>query len=265
MEVRLLESRRSGIRAGVPVLAVLLSLVPLQAQALLNQRPNLVPMKPFDIAVGVVGDSIGQDLDSAPRAIEFSITTVNRGAYAIELLGVPTTADEALGSPQRPAQQCVLWGSRACLMHEEVGRFVWHPEHLHWHFEDYALYELRRVRDQQPDMSPQGLVAPGRKASFCLLDMERRETPASEDPLAGVGLYSDCSENLQGISPGWADTYHRGIPGQEIALGNTLDGVYALVVTIDPERHLLESNEDDNSAFTIVEILDGGREAREIA
>jgi hypothetical protein len=147
-----------------------------------------------------------------------------------------------------------------------VGQFVWDPEHGHWHFGNYAKYELRTLRpDGTPDLTAQGLVAPGQKVSFCVLDTSQAsKNPPGYDPLRSAPLYTTCSNYLQGISPGWADEYTAALAGQQILLDETTvaDGTYALVVTINPDGRILESDRSDNQAFITIAISAGATKAR---
>jgi hypothetical protein len=215
--------------------------------------PNLVPLKPFDIHVTTAESGKG-------KSIRFGISTANRGEYAFELAGVPDPAD----APDSQALQCILWaGPRACAQRTPVGTFRYHEAHQHYHFEDYALFELRRLKDGQPVMSRRGLVAPSKKASFCIIDSEpddyAQENPVYQQPWP---LYFSCIAGvpgvgftgIQGISPGWRDTYTSGLPGQEIPIEGVPDGTYALVVTVDPMNRIFETSDEDNMAFVMVRL-----------
>ncbi|HEX9823796.1 MAG TPA: S8 family serine peptidase, partial [Actinomycetota bacterium] len=181
-------------------------------RALFDQLPNLVPWKPYDISVGSTDDNTGP-------ALRFTVSTANRGRFALDLTAVPNA-----GFPNTSqAFQCVLWATdRACVERREVGSFTFHQTHLHYHFEDYADYELRTLDAYgQPDMSPGGLAAPGVKASFCLIDYdpENPQGPLYQQPHP---LYLTCTGSfgvgVQGISPGWRDTYESGLDGQQIPI-----------------------------------------------
>ncbi|MGH2740039.1 MAG: lysyl oxidase family protein [Actinomycetota bacterium] len=222
--------------------------------------PNLVPIAPRDIGMGPTDEGDG-------RAIRFTSSTANLGDFSLELAGIPDTE-----SPESAAMQCITWpADRVCGSYQKVGTFVYHEAHAHYHFEDFALYELRKLRKGKPDMRREGLVAPSTKASFCLID----SSPAgpSRGPLYDVPypLYASCLAGtpnggfagVQGISAGWMDTYASGLPGQQIPIAGVPSGRYAIVVTTDPENRLFESNEDDNIAFTRVAILKGGATAAE--
>lgn len=257
------EVRRSPVRAvallGLGGLFALL--MPSSADGDVLQAPNLTPLAPYQIGVGYADEAESFE-PGQPRAIRFSISSVNQGGYSLELFGDPNTLTWAgLGPMERDASQCVWWISRVCTHRAPVGKFVWHDAHEHWHFENYARYELRRLRNGVPDMTPGGLVLPGQKASFCLLDFWQADTtPSGHDPLASAQVYRTCTDYVQGISPGWADEYYWGLAGQQIPIpsGGIASGDYALMVTVNPDHQLYETSFTDNAAYTVVRISNGG-------
>lgn len=216
------------------------------------QLPNLVALAPFDVGIGAEDSGEG-------TAIRFATGAANRGEYALELSGQPTGPSEAT------AQQCVAWPQdRVCSERQSVGTFSWHPEHGHFHFEDFAQYELRRLRaNGAPDMRKKGLVATSGKISYCIIDYEPDD--ASERSLLysqPYPLYYSClaGASMQGISPGWKDIYVEQTTGQQIPLGEIPDGTYALLVKFDPANRLLETDETDNVALTQIKLSgNGGR------
>lgn len=215
-----------------------------------EQLPNLVALPPFDIAIERADSGDGD-------AIRFATGAANRGEHALELSGQPSSPSEAV------AQQCIAWVQpRVCGEREEVGRFIWHPQHGHYHFEDFALYELRRLRRSgAPDLREQGLVATSGKISYCIIDVERDDQ--NPPPLYSFPypLYYSCFTGIgiQGISPGWRDIYGKGTIGQEIPLEGVPDGTYALTVEIDPADRLKETDEKDNTALVRLRLLDEGK------
>lgn len=219
-----------------------------------SQLPNLVALPPFEIQIGEADRESPNDV--GPAAIRFATGAANRSDYALELLGRPSSATEAV------AQQCVAWAApRLCSQRKDVGTFAWHPEHGHYHFQDFALYELRRIRpDGRPIMRKRGLVATSGKISYCIIDYEREE---NRGPLyaAPYLLYYSClaGPSAQGISPGWKDIYAESTVGQQIPLVGIPDGKYALIVVIDPARRLAEAREDDNLALARIRLSERGR------
>jgi hypothetical protein len=115
--------------------------------------------------------------------------------------------------------------------------FQYSPCHQHYHFESYAYYELRK-----PDGT---VVAPGRKQAFCLLDY----TPLGE---GSKEAQYDCS--YQGISAGWADIYDDYLPCQWVDITDVPPGEYDLVVKLNHQRVLAESNYDNNEASVRVQV-----------
>ena len=118
-----------------------------------------------------------------------------------------------------------------------AGTFTYHPEHGHIHFDGFAVF---RLREFLPGGGVGAIVASGPKTSFCLLDVERYNTSGLGSP-----RYLTCGQ-VQGVSVGWADVYDRGLPGQSIEITNVPDGTYWLEAEVDPDNHLLESNEGNN-------------------
>lgn len=228
------------------------SLVP--ARSAEHQLPNLVALAPLDVRIDVPDQPLEHD-----RALRFGASVANRGAFGMDVVGMPRSEDVTM-RPTSDAYQCVEWAAdHVCAQRRLVGTFVWHPAHAHYHIEDFAEYELRSVApDGSPDMSPGGLVATAGKVSYCMQDTswdpgsERRVTYSIEDP-----LYTTCYP-FQGISPGWADTYDYNLPGQEIIIDDVTDGRYYLMITTNPAGHLLETTREDNVSATLIELSGRG-------
>ena len=217
-----------------------------------DQLPNLVPHAVSDISIGTI------DEGPAP-AIRFDASIENSGDYAFELVGRP---EGYLGGNDTSAEQCVAWaGPRACSARRSVGTLTYHAAHGHYHFDDFALYELRRFKKNgQPNMRPKGLVVKSDKVSFCLQDVQRGEG-AGAAYAAPWPLYYACLAGMgvQGISPGWIDIYGPRLTGQQIPLAGVPDGTYALVIHTDPGRRVFETDDTDNVSVTGIELSDTGK------
>lgn len=228
---------------GVTFLACLIAW-PVSTAAYPSQRPNLKPLPPFDLRVG-----LPDRLDQGERALRFSVATMNLGTHPLELLGVPHSVHDV------EARQCVEWMMEVCVSHEPVGAMVLHESHGHWHYEDFARYELRTVTNGKVDMDAGGLVAGGEKASFCLRDDEY----ADEQSAARTQRrYIGCLSLLQGISAGWQDVYAHFLSGQQIPIDSVPDDEYGLVVYVNTDGSLQESNYSDNMATRRLRLVDGG-------
>jgi hypothetical protein len=246
--------RMTRVAVAAAVVALLWA-VPADA-APMPQLPNLSPRRPYNV---YVGDGLALD----GKVLRFTATAENRGAYALDIVAQPSGAD---GTAQIGGQ-CVSWTGPACAGRVPIQGFVYDPAHEHFHLQDFAVYELRRVDPNGiPDMSPEGLVVSGRKVSFCLIDSEPNQEDTAFTGLLPVRRYFTCAEEAQGISAGWADVYDAGLSGQELPIQDVAEGRYALVVTIDPDHLLQESTRLDNVASRIIELkrYGGYTEARVI-
>jgi len=125
-----------------------------------------------------------------------------------------------------------------------VGSFEFHLNHNHWHFDDFAKYELEPLAGGAP--------IPDTKQTFCIAETDyfggnthaakRRTYPTS-----------NCGKDkLQGLGPGWGDRYPYYVSGQEIAIGTVPAGYYCLRSTADPLEVIEEMNDGNNvGAITI--------------
>jgi hypothetical protein len=132
-----------------------------------------------------------------------------------------------------------------------VGTFEYHPAHNHWHFGDFARYELRNV-------APGGglgrrVAATSDKISFCMVDTLAENLNLEHAPQ--FRMYQTCNQDaVQGISVGWSDIYGANLPGQSIDITHVQTGTYWLVATADPENHIVETNEANNAGAVLVTI-----------
>lgn len=116
--------------------------------------------------------------------------------------------------------------------------FEYSPCHDHYHFKGYAEYRLLDANDVE--------VAYGHKQAFCLLDY----APLSQG--APAAQY-DCQ--FQGISAGWSDIYESNLPCQWVDVTDVAAGTYKLVVRLNYEHTLIESDYTNNEQTFNLEIL----------
>ena len=121
-----------------------------------------------------------------------------------------------------------------------AGCFRFDERHRHWHFRNYARYELARASDGT-------VVASHGKVGFCLLDSQHVYPGMPGSPASAV--YASCaSGRSQGISPGWSDAYDWSLPGQFVDITSVPDGRYCFRSTADPADRIVEADEGDNAA-----------------
>ena len=177
------------------------------------------------------------DTGEIPGRILLRLTTAmaNRGRGAMELTGGTSYPD----GTQDVFQRIFLEGGGSTT--RLAGKFIYHPEHEHIHFDNFATYNLR---DVTAGSGVGNVRASGDKISFCLLDIDHFATlpgsPASSH-------YDSCGQT-QGVSVGWADIYDQSLPDQWIDVTDVPDGTYWLEVVSDPENRLTESDETNNAA-----------------
>ena len=138
------------------------------------------------------------------------------------------------------------------VIHKRVGAdLIYHPQHSHFHFEDFAKYELLKKSSAG---YYQSMNRDGSKTTFCILDSIRVGTngPVNRG-------YDGCGARVQGLSAGWGDTYIASLFGQWIDLGTTppADGSYAIRSTADPDNKLMELNDFNNVGLKYFTIRNG--------
>lgn len=217
--------------------------------------PNLVPnvvdtqiLRPF------VFDEPSQTFFEGPPELYFDTWAQNTGTVPVQL---------AFGGLENPetaiAEQCISWRSaeaHLCREQVPVGGFSWHAEHNHFHFNEFAKYELRQLlRNGAVDYSSRGLVAASEKVSFCLIDSTTIRADARPVP-----FYNTCSPTVEGISPGWSDIYTSSLEGQQLPLDGLTDGRYALVISMDYLDRIYETDNSDNVVEAILEFSGGVRQ-----
>lgn len=187
-----------------------------------------------------VSQARGYIYDWAVQGNLLRLTTAmaNVGDGRMELRGGAT-----IGDTQEVYQR--IYDTDGTFTDTLAGTFIYHPEHGHIHFEDFAEYRLRTVLS---DGSVGDVIASGEKVSFCLLDVDRYDTTGPASP-----YFLTCGQ-VQGISVGWADVYDRGLPGQSIDITGVADGQYWLEVIVDPANRLIESDETNNVARILIDL-----------
>jgi hypothetical protein len=143
------------------------------------------------------------------RLLRFATGAANTGAADL-VLGRPTPSEDE-------------WEYDAC--------------HQHYHYLNFASYQLVSADE--------GVVAVGRKQSFCLRDDRKI------DPAASAAVY-DCTN--QGLSVGWADVYAASLDCQFIDITDVAPGAYMLRIELNPEGVIEEARLDNNVALIPVTI-----------
>jgi Lysyl oxidase len=190
-------------------------------------RPNLRAFPAFNL-------SVVANVDTGNPELRLSATSWNSGAGPLELVAGAT------GPGGQDVYQRV-YNAGGSFTDHLAGTFVWHPEHNHFHFQEYALYTLRPVD------APGASQRQAYKTSFCIMDTTKVDTRLPGAPNKAV--YGGCNAQVQGMSVGWGDTYGALLSGQAIDLTGNPDGV-----NFDPSSRILETNDADNTACVLLRI-----------
>jgi hypothetical protein len=171
-----------------------------------NLAPNLCSVIEGDVPPGV------------HQVLRFTVTTPNIG-----------DADVAIGDPRLHIDP-----NGDGNYNDSDGLYEFAPCHHHFHFRNYARYELLPLRAD----GTLGASVKSRKRGFCMIDT----TPYNQTASPKERVYLSCgtpeSAGNQGVSVGYADTYVKALAGQYFVLDDPAEpappGQYVLRITVNP-------------------------------
>jgi hypothetical protein len=246
--------RRAGAVIAV-VAAALLGVVPAQAA----ERPLLPDLRTLSIP----GNQLDVESSSGPTLLHLPNEVADRGAGPLELRPRREHGEDCNhngdAGDDRHVSQIVYLDKDADGVYERnvdtdirrvpAGCRYYHPEHGHYHFDDFARYELR-------DPDTDAVVASATKISFCLLDGYHVAPGLPGSPKSSHYDYSGCSaiDGITGISVGWADLYSPFLFGQWIDVTGVGAGHYCLVAKTDPDNKLRERSDANNAHRTLIDL-----------
>ncbi|OIJ26633.1 lysyl oxidase family protein [Nocardioides luteus] len=140
---------------------------------------------------------------------------------------------------------------------KKTGTMEFHeaPEHNHWHFLDFAKYELVDAKDK--------VVSTSGKQSWCLAPTDPVDltVPGATLRPSQTGLESACGEKSalwlrESMPTGWGDTYSQN-QTQAFDLSKVKNGTYRIKVTVNPDGNLYEKTRSNNVSYRTITI--GGK------
>jgi hypothetical protein len=191
-----------------------------------EQVPDLRAFPATDISVQSRGKS---------RRLRFTTMSGNYGPGPLVLRGGEVVNGKSKQRVyQRVYKQSCYLPTDTNYSESLVGEFVYHPQHKHFHLENYALYELT------PENGDTSLRRTSVKTSFCIQNTLAIPGFTGGDP--NQSYFLACNGTLQGMSWGWADRYGAGLEGQEIDISGLPTGDYSLVITVNPNQRIREAD-----------------------
>lgn len=181
--------------------------------------------------------------------LRFTTESVNIGAGPLELRGSrPNTSTPTMSVVQR------IYNGNGGFRSVSVPSFMfWAGDgHNHWHVNDFMSTELVRTDNGVK-------VGNFAKQGFCLTDSNAVKLSLPGAPNSKV--YKGCVMGGQtslavkmGISVGWGDRYGYKLAFQWIDITGLTPGRYKLNATVDAQNYYLESDETNNTTWTILRL-----------
>lgn len=197
--------------------------------------PDVVPTAPLQISIRSVGGK---------RELRFSTTFYNQGQGALELVGHTDKEKNITYASQ------YVYEKDGPGLYRDMGSFIYHPNHTHWHVDEYVFYELWSVNGEGKADKP--LVTTD-KMSFCIWDEDPHNLDLEAAPQARA-YPRTCNGRQQGMSVGWSDTYASSIEGQSVDITTIPNGTYIFRSIINPDKKILELDYDNNIVDITIEI-----------
>ncbi len=163
-------------------------------------------------------------------------------------------------------------GSTMTYWDQNAGSMTYHPDHGHFHTDDWGVFTLRKAIDGVEDPTEWPIIGYGSKMGFCLMDLANCASPGNyghcrEDDgtvvtndidnygLGGGGY--NCGITNQGISVGYLDIYDYYLDGMSIDVPDGVcNGDYMIVVQIDPNNNYLEESDNNNVSAVPITLTD---------
>ena len=200
--------------------------------------PDLVERPPEGVLGGVVRFG-GRNHYS----VGFDTTVVNRGRGIMLIRG-----HRLQGQQVMVADQLIDRVEAPPLLVKRVGWLRYYPHgHHHWHLLPFELYQLRSADGRK-------VLVRGRKEGFCIGANGTAARPSRTPPNA-CGIHRPNALSVgESLEPGQADTYPGYLEGQSLPLDGIRPGRYYIVIWLNRERRLRESNYANDVSSTLVRI-----------
>lgn len=209
-----------------------------------------------------------QDHPKYPNQLRFATSIANVGDGPMEIEGM-NTISERNGISYQKIKQSIYKVTKQGLQKTSfpTGEMYYDasPGHDHYHVDNWVEFKLIQKK-KFLFWDIEKIICKGTKVSFCLFDSGACTNSAnlcncSGDEYKpsnlinyGMGKYTQCGDQIQGISVGGYDTYGADYEGQFLQLDESVQpGTYYLEITIDPDGRYQEKNKKNNTiSFKII-------------
>jgi hypothetical protein len=191
--------------------------------------PDLVSLPAQDLTIEEKNEKI---------FLRFSTTYYNMGRGPLEL-----RADEETAGIKEDIERNVfqrIYEIDGEYRDKHAGAFLWHEEHLHYHFGGFITYTLEGVQTKESFDFDQITT----KSTFCVRDVSQVDLELKFR--ANEARYLICGKEMQGISVGWGDTYFYTYVDQALDITHIPSGVYRLIFHVNPDNRFEEINTENN-------------------
>lgn len=204
--------------------------------------------------------AFGIQLNKKGTQLRFAANVWNAGNSPLVVDGFRRKGEDVMD-----AYQYFLDENGEQVDYQPVGTMIWHdaPSHNHWHFNDFATYELL--------MKDKSHAVRSGKESFCLantdavdLTVENAAWEAWEEDLGSVCGGYDIRSIREVLSSGWGDTYTQIRAGQSFPIKNLPNGVYWIRVLANPDNTLIESDTDNNESLRRIRLYTDKHGVRQV-
>lgn len=210
--------------------------------------PDLVPLPSWGI-------SVVHDKKTRTRAasdqLDFNATV------SVDHAPLDVEGFRSHGSPVMKAYQ-YYWQGGHIIGRVRAGTMGFDAKngHNHWHFEQFARYQLLNSGRQ--------LAVRSHKVGFCIAptDPVNLVQPGAVWQPSYLGFGGQCGSTtalwVQEMMPvGWADTYSQSVAGQSFDITKLPNGTYYVEVAANPEKVLHES--DTGNDVSLRQVILGGK------
>ena len=190
------------------IFSAFLTFKPFTVQAATALYPNLKTLPPRDLRFDRTDVSV-EGTGNMHNVLRFSNTVYNIGEGRMEMRATIDPSTQTGIAYQR------VYNSDGTFTDYQVGTVYYHPQHMHYHFEDWGQYQLWTKADYDKWVGSgrtQGQAKKvGVKTTSCVMDEEFiKKLPLTPWPAAfpSSGCSPDSQNRLiEGLSIGWGDTY----------------------------------------------------------